>query len=287
MGIDANGTRILLYAAKKLDVSFSSTAVIGRQALQLSSRSLSKRLREFGHDVNVDQARALIEKRDGFAEPLFELLGAREVKTFDANDYEGASDIHDFNYPIPDRYEQKFSAVVDAGSLEHVFNFPIAITNCMNMVKVDGHFISITPANNFFGHGFYQFSPEIYCRLFEPQNGFRLEKLIFFEHVAGAPWFEVSDPKRIGRRIQLVTRRSAYLVSIGKRTANVKCLRAYPQQSDFVASWINTESQSKIQPKIDRLKKAIPYSVRPFLGTMLRRVARYDARLLKRMNPSG
>jgi len=42
-----------------------------------------------------------------------------------------------------------YTTVIDGGSLEHVFNFPQAIANCMNMVAVGGHFIGLSPANNF------------------------------------------------------------------------------------------------------------------------------------------
>ena len=64
------------------------------------------------------------------------------------------------NTPIYGSLKNRFSALLDAGTIEHVFNFPQAIRNCMEMVKVGGHFIQVTVANNFIGHGFYQFSPE-------------------------------------------------------------------------------------------------------------------------------
>src|SRR5438477_418150 len=79
---------------------------------------------------------------------------------------------HDMNEPIPDKFKETYTAVLDGGSLEHVFNFPVAIKNCMEMVKVGGHYLAITPANNFFGHGFYQFSPELYFTVLSKENGF-------------------------------------------------------------------------------------------------------------------
>jgi 2-polyprenyl-3-methyl-5-hydroxy-6-metoxy-1,4-benzoquinol methylase len=52
--------------------------------------------------------------------------------------------------------------VFDGGTLEHIFDYPTAIKNCMKMVKPGGHLLLTTPANNWFGHGFYQFSPELF-----------------------------------------------------------------------------------------------------------------------------
>ena len=61
------------------------------------------------------------------------------------------------NQPLSADLEEAFTAVVDCGSLEHVFDFPAAVRNCMRMVAVDGHSLSVTPADNWAGHGFYQF----------------------------------------------------------------------------------------------------------------------------------
>ena len=60
--------------------------------------------------------------------------------------------------------------MIDSGSLEHVFNISQALRNCLEMVESGGHFISIGPANNAMGHGFYQFSPELYFRILSPHK---------------------------------------------------------------------------------------------------------------------
>ena len=59
------------------------------------------------------------------------------------------------NEAIPDSLKGKFSCVLDGGTLEHVFNFPQAIKNAMEIVAIGGHFLGVVPANNFSGHGFY------------------------------------------------------------------------------------------------------------------------------------
>ena len=97
----------------------------------------------------------------------------KDTISIDASAYENATMVHDMNLPVGDELKQKFSVVIDGGTLEHVFNFPTAIRNCMEMLKVGGHFFAHTMANNFMGHGFYQFSPELFYRVFSPENGFR------------------------------------------------------------------------------------------------------------------
>src|SRR5439155_8100430 len=66
-----------------------------------------------------------------YAEEFLKLLGAEEVVSIDISDYEGASLVHDMNEPIPDRWKGQYDLVFDGGTLEHVFNFPAAIKNCM------------------------------------------------------------------------------------------------------------------------------------------------------------
>ena len=53
------------------------------------------------------------------------------------------------------------------------------------MATVQDHFVRITPANNFFGHGFYQFTPELFFRIFSAANGFEVERSSFSRIDAG------------------------------------------------------------------------------------------------------
>ena len=97
------------------------------------------------------------------------------------------------NKEVPPSLKGQYSMVLDGGTLEHVFNFPVAIKNCMEMLRVGGHYIGITPTNNFMGHGFYQFSPELYCSIFTRENGFELVSVVAFEDTARAAWYSCAD----------------------------------------------------------------------------------------------
>lgn len=235
MGLDANGTKFLMFARQR-GVSFSKTAMIGRQSLLLSPAKLSTNLRSFGFESTAGQAKKLIQDSNEYSEGFLKLLGADEIVSFDASAYENASVVHDFNHPIPDKYKDQFSVVLDGGTLEHIFNFPAAIKNCMDMVAEGGHFLGITPANNQLGHGFYQFSPELYFRVFSEQNGFKLQNLIIFEETSGSAWYEVADPDVVHERVTLRNNESSMLLIIAKKIRSVAVFET-PQQSDYVAVW--------------------------------------------------
>jgi hypothetical protein len=199
-----------------------------------------------------------------FADSLIAALGAKTVDSIDVSDYEGATVLFDMNYPIPDTLKGKYDALVDGGTLEHIFFFPTALKNCMEMVKVGGHLIFLTPANNWFGHGFYQFSPELFYRALCAENGYEVERVVALEEeiavrgdgdkakvlVLNSPWFEIPDPAAVHRRTQLVNGRSVLLFIVAKRVADVPMFQAPPQQSDYTVAWDkSSESGAEKRPE--------------------------------------
>jgi hypothetical protein len=235
MGLDADGTRALLYARKQ-GVDFSRTAMLGRQGLHLNVPTLTRNLRDFGLQASAKESVRMLSAEKGYAEPFLRLLGASEIVSFDVSGFEGATYIHDFNLPLDKKFSRRFSVVLDSGSLEHIFNFPQAIANCMEMVHVGGHFVGITPTNNFLGHGFYQFSPELFFRVFSPSNGFALRQILAFESL-GTTWYEVVDPDALGQRVSLINRHETYLLIIAQKTAERPLFADGVQQSFYSAQW--------------------------------------------------
>src|SRR5437762_12288642 len=106
---------------------------------------------KFGFSVEDAKIQQIFERTGGYAEEFLKYLGAKTVHSLDNSDYEGATHVHDMNKPIPGHLKAQYSVVLDGGSLEHIFNFPVAIQNCMEMVQVGGHYLGITPTNNFVG----------------------------------------------------------------------------------------------------------------------------------------
>jgi hypothetical protein len=213
-------------------------ATIGRLNLYLQKREV----REFGFKNYQWKA---------FCEPfLKDFLGCEEVISIDASDYERASLIYDMNNPLL-THDQQFDAVIDGGSLEHIFNFPVAILNMMRMVRVGGHLYTANPANNQCGHGFYQFSPELFYRILSEVNGYEVVSMLMTEHRFTATELasprkivRVRDPAEIGRRIVIARGGTIYLRTLAKKRRHVTEFTRPPQQSDYFVIW-NRQVTSK------------------------------------------
>lgn len=231
MGFDISAINFLLHTRKK-GVDFSNTLMLGRQSYQLDGFALKQCFEQNGH--TAAEAAALLKEDPVYTEPFLRFLGAGKVDSMDASDYEKATFIHDLNKPLQPSHQ--YDVVIDAGTLEHVFNFPEAISTAMKLVKPGGYFISIAVANNFFGHGFYQFSPELFYRVLSPENGFAMQQMYFTTTRPFSPWFEVPDPKMVKSRVILENCLQSYLMMYARKTAEQPLFATMPQQSDY--EWI-------------------------------------------------
>jgi SAM-dependent methyltransferase len=227
MGLEIESIKLLI-TAKELNVNFERTITLGRQRMLLRENELKAIL----SDTNLveDLKQVQLER---YAESFFQRLGAKVVDALDASAYEGANVIHDLNQPLPSEHKSKYDVVFDGGTLEHIFNFPTAIKNCMEMIKVGGHYISLTPTNNFLGHGFYQFSPELYYRIFNASNGFKMVKMYFYTRRKGASVYEVLDPMEAMARVGLVNSFPSFLFIIAQKIEETEIFEKVPQQYDY------------------------------------------------------
>jgi hypothetical protein len=242
MGIDRHFAEFLI-AARDGGIDFGRVATIGRLNLFADFRSLKAAFARHGLALADGELRRL--RADGYSDAFLRHLGAKELTAIDASSYEGASIIHDLNRPIDRSLVQRYSVVIDGGTLEHIFDFASAIRNCMEMLEVGGHFFCHTMANNFLGHGFYQFSPELFYRVFSPENGFRVLRMIAFESMIGRPkWYQPADPQLIGERVELVNTRPTYLLVHAQRIADVPLFASAPCQADYSRHWSLGEAPS-------------------------------------------
>lgn len=115
---------------------------------------------------------------------FFGMLGLRDVRAVDVNDYEGAEIIWDLNQPVPQELRANFDLFVDSGTLEHVFDVRTAMTNLARMVRPGGRVVHLTPANNYCNHGFFQFSPTFFAD-FYAANQFRDLRIFIAEERIG------------------------------------------------------------------------------------------------------
>jgi len=177
------------------------------------------------------------------------------VDSLDNSDFEGAQFVHDLNQPIPAAWKEQFDAVYDGGTLEHVFNFPIALRNCMELLRQEGRLFIQTCANNLCGHGFYQFSPELFYRALSAENGFEVERMVIHRVGPYGSWYEVSDPNAIRSRVELITFTPMHLLVQAKRTSIKPIFATMPQQSDYAVMWQagGTEPREVRQPAFPKV----------------------------------
>jgi SAM-dependent methyltransferase len=249
----------------RFDGGFGRTATLGRQNLFIDKSGL-KRL---SRGLNLTAA-ALDGCLERYADTFLKTFtGATDVVAIDFSDYEGAGIVHDMNAPLPPHLEQQFDTVIDGGTLEHVFNFPVALANSMRLVRPGGRLFLFCPGNNLMGHGFYQFSPELIYRALAPEHGFDVETLeaVQFKYIstelgaAGEP-LEVIDPAKLRTRTVVAT---AKPVSLHVRARKLRHLSApferVPQQSDYVQAWAGDHAKAADRSFLWRIVDAIEWRV--------------------------
>ena len=245
MGIDIHNLNLLAHA-QDLGVSFERTLAIGRQALFIEDHELQAHRRLRGLPVLDEPVRTPGAPR--YFEPLMaQWLGAQQADSVDASAYEGATHLHDMNLPWPAEGADRgrYDAVLDFGCLEHVFNFPVAWRNVVDLCRVGGHVLHALPANNLSGHGFYQFSPELFFNLYQASHGFELRGLWFAVKSESRYWWRVANPMAVRRRVNLCNGHEVYMLVIARKLRDVGALPA-PQQSDYAQDeWLQGPSAAR------------------------------------------
>lgn len=227
-----------------------SVCTLGRQVLFLSQQTLDEILKQHEQrPVALPGDRSIY-----FAEDVLHPLGFSRIDMMDASEYDGANVIQDLNLPIPQGMHERYDLVIDGGTLEHIFNFPAALENVMRMAKLGGQILLFTPANNQCGHGFYQFSPELFFRVLVPENGFELLRIYM---TCDGQYFHVVDPISVHGRVELLSSKSAALMVHARKIAHVPDRIQPPQQSDYVTKWAEvTAKNAEPEKKQDGALKA-------------------------------
>ena len=246
MGIDIYSAKFLRSEVKRgLDLGHMLT--LGHQAVYMDDESYRALIVSLGISL----------QESIFADDFFRGLNAKSVDVMDASNYEGANVLHNLNEPVGRELVEKYDCVFDGGALEHVFNLPQALKNCMEMVKVGGHFMIIAPTNAYCGHGFYQFSPELFYSALSVGNGYSVEKMLFVHH---EQWYSVRKPAEIRQRVELLTAEPTLLFISARRIERKPVFAQWPQQSDYVATW-----DGKQTPVKSTKQKTIKESVLSFI----------------------
>ena len=173
MGIDRSGAHLLVAMGRKRPPG-GRVLQLGRQDIELKPRHVAEIIDRY--KLNPP-ARGKGEIDDQF---LFRLAGFDRVESLDVSSYEGADFVFDMNEPVPPHMHGLFDMIFDGGTLEHVFNFPQALKNIHDMLKVGGVIVHAAPTNNLVDHGFYMFSPTLFWDYYTA-NGYDMVDCLLFK----------------------------------------------------------------------------------------------------------
>lgn len=120
------------------------------------------------------------------ADFFFKSLGLAEIVALDYSPFEGAEVLFDLNQPNPpEALAAAFDLIIDAGTLEHVFHVPNALSNISRMLRIGGRVAHHVPCSGHIDHGLYQFSPTLFSDYYSKNRFFCLAALVHRVPLAG------------------------------------------------------------------------------------------------------
>lgn len=269
MGLAVGAARILLKEASRRPFT-GKVLVLGKQCVYFSNNALQQLAAEHGVPL-AKVAETASHKKDladsGFiSDECFLLsLGFSDYAALDISDYESADYIFDLNQPEPppDLVEE-FDAIIDSGTIEHVFHVPNALYNIFRMLKRTGRVIHLAPSSNYIDHGFYMFSPTLFWD-FYVANNFEINNFQVIRHTINAltePW-EASD-YRPGclDPVSFGGLDDALYVVLCTATKTLQATgRNVPQQSACLRIWRDEpgEPPRDIEPAVDQREPGVYY----------------------------
>ncbi|MCG6883377.1 MAG: class I SAM-dependent methyltransferase [Silicimonas sp.] len=203
MGINANTFELLADFSREYKTDDPSL-MLGRQVFRPARHGSQRHLRRTLERLRPDLQPEDLFQPDGYAERMFGALGFPDIETLDASDWEfpdgGRVHVHDLNRPVPDSMHDRYGFIFDGGTLEHVFNVPIALENVFRMLKPGGRMIGVNPLNGLPGHGMYQFTAELVYGFWGRIAKCRVRRVCAYSASGGLYRRDISDPAEVGRR---------------------------------------------------------------------------------------
>jgi len=286
MGIEASTMTFLNYCAHKTE--FGRTVTLGRQGYYVSKadkRYLSR--------LGLHRATDLEEEYCEIA--LKRFFGSSIVDSIDNSSFEAASHIFDLNEV--QNFDRQYDTVLDIGTTEHAFNILNAFKNMQRLCKIGGQVIHVAPANNFCGHGFWQFSPELFFHLYSVENGFSDVEVFLCETKRPRHWFKVEAPSG-NQRAETLSKKRLYVLVRAQKAEEKDLTISF--QTDYMNRWEDhsegtlEKASSKTEATQNPFKKThmyqilYPYywlAVRPWVQ-FVRFVRRQYSQRLNSSNPS-
>src|SRR5262249_33520465 len=156
--------------------------------------------------------------------------------------------------------------------LEHVYNVTQALKNVSSLANPGAQIIHVLPANGYCGHGFWQFSPELFFTLYSERNGYRDTEVLLADLGDERSWFIVKKPHG-GKRADVVTSKALYVLV--RTTVPQAFSHDNVQQSDYSFAWDKSTAAAEKSPATVNEKVRPEERSRPALA-----VARWSLRLV-------
>jgi hypothetical protein len=206
MGIDLHAFRLIedIAALRPL----GDVLTIGRQSVDFDASALGV---PPGDPVQAQ-----------YCEWVLRAIGADQVASLDISDYESATHIGDLGAAMT--LPRTYDTVIDAGSLEHVFDVATAFRNLISFTAIGGRIVHVLPVNNLSGHGFWQFSSDLIYALYSDQNGFAETRVYYASSINQGEW-RLVPPPQLGTRTELVSLEPVILLSVTTKQRAVDALR--------------------------------------------------------------
>jgi hypothetical protein len=233
VGVDLNLFKLLIVLRSKVQVPFGRCLTVGRQQIHFEASEAraawqAMRCNDFANQSGFEYGE--------YCEKLLAHLGATSVESIDASDYEGATIVHDLNKPLPASLSGRFDTVIDFGTIEHVFDVPQVLRTYASLVSDGGTILIATQADGSCGHGFYQFSPELFYRFFSQKDGFETKCFLVPCGSSRRSWIFSPDPASSNSRIEFPVLGKTYVAAIAKRHGALGTFDKV-QQSDYTVLW--------------------------------------------------
>ena len=223
MGLDLQAIRLLDQYTKSKKLG--NVLTLGRQGLSLGQSEIQIAAKKYGISS------ALLES-EWCEQLLIKHFGANSVNSLDCSNFEEATLVHDLNEPV--KSEVQYDTVLDFGTSEHIYNIKIVYENIKNLCKKDGGIIHLLPANNFCGHGFYQFSPMFFRSIYAESSGFFLRDMYLSKMSKDFNWYQVDLVSQNDRFVFHNTYPTTIMVVVikGEKIKSVSV-----QQPDYKNNW--------------------------------------------------
>lgn len=192
MGLTITSLKYILQKKKKYGFS-GPVLTLGNQDIYATGEDIRKWAEEYNIELNNPGKTLYSTSSDVpkinkeasqyiHAKTFFEFLGISEENYYDIDKFpfDKPRIIHDLQDPINPKFHDFFNLIIDAGTMEHIFDVRAVMENLAKMTKIGGYVLQFIPAQNFLNHGFYQFSPTFFYD-FYTSNGFEITESYIIE----------------------------------------------------------------------------------------------------------